>query len=207
VSRLARGLRFLTRAVEITRGKSGDRPGRGPENVSDARRVAGRDPGLGQHVPRSDCSSERRERGADDASQNRSGTSTVKCQKAMPIVTQMKMLIAIVLRQSRSDRSPHAGGRSVARQSAVRRRDKARSLRGGLRAALTAAFPKRLMGLEPTTFCMEIVCEFRIKARLSGFRLNAITGDYRQFGHFWSPQCQRPPGRSSGAPRVLARAS
>jgi hypothetical protein len=42
------------------------------------------------------------------------------------------------------------------------------------------------MGLEPTTFCMAIVCEFRINACQSGFRTNPITGDYARFGRCWS---------------------
>jgi hypothetical protein len=53
-------------------------------------------------------------------------------------------------------------------------------------------FSKRLMGLEPTTFCMAIVCEFRINACFCGFRLNPITGDYRGFAGYWSPN--GPPG-------------
>src|SRR3954454_21887562 len=72
--------------------------------------------------------------------QNRSGTRTVKCQKAMPIITQMKTLIAIVLRQSRSDRGRQAGGRAVAHRWAVRRWDRARSLRVGLRATRLTLF-------------------------------------------------------------------
>jgi hypothetical protein len=48
------------------------------------------------------------------------------------------------------------------------------------------------MGLEPTTFCMAIVCEFRINACFCGLRLNPITGDYRRFGVYWSPN--GPPG-------------
>ena len=51
--------------------------------------------------------------------------------------------------------------------------------------------PKGLMGLEPTTFCMAIVCDFRINASLRGFRLNPITGDYRGFGVYWSPNGPR----------------
>jgi hypothetical protein len=51
---------------------------------------------------------------------------------------------------------------------------------------------KRLMGLEPTTFCMAIVCEFRINACFCGFPLNPITGDYRGFARYWSPN--GPPG-------------
>jgi hypothetical protein len=33
------------------------------------------------------------------------------------------------------------------------------------------------MGLEPTTFCMAIVGDFRINAWFCGFHLNRITGD------------------------------
>jgi hypothetical protein len=54
------------------------------------------------------------------------------------------------------------------------------------------AYPKRLMGLEPTTFCMAIVCVFRINAYFCGFRLNPITVDYRGFSRYWSPN--GPPG-------------
>jgi hypothetical protein len=43
------------------------------------------------------------------------------------------------------------------------------------------------MGLEPTTFCMAIVSAIRINACFCGFRLNPITGDYRGFGRYWSP--------------------
>jgi hypothetical protein len=39
------------------------------------------------------------------------------------------------------------------------------------------AFQERLMGLEPTTFCMAIVSTDRIDAWFCGFRLNPITGD------------------------------
>jgi hypothetical protein len=46
---------------------------------------------------------------------------------------------------------------------------------------------KRLMGLEPTTFCMAIVCDFRINGWFCGFRVNPITWDYRGFRVYWSP--------------------
>jgi SAM-dependent methyltransferase len=40
---------------------------------------------------------------------------------------------------------------------------------------------ERLMGLEPTTFCMAIVLTTRISACFCDFRLNQIAGDYRGF--------------------------
>ena len=46
---------------------------------------------------------------------------------------------------------------------------------------------KRLMGLEPTTFCMAIVWAIRINAWLCGSWLNPITADYRRFARYWSP--------------------
>ena len=49
----------------------------------------------------------------------------------------------------------HAGDHRVPRRPAPRTK-KPRDLQG---------FFKRLMGLEPTTFCMAIVCELRINAR------------------------------------------
>src|SRR3954451_7242228 len=57
-------------------------------------------------------------------------------------------------------------------------------------------FLKRLMGLEPTTFCMAIVCDFRIIAWFCGFRLNPITGDYRGFARYWSPNGPRATVRA-----------
>jgi hypothetical protein len=64
-------------------------------------------------------------------------------------------------------------------------------------------FRERLMGLEPTTFCMAIVCDFRINASLRGFRLNPITGDYRGFGGYWSPgaRCRAAYGSADHALR------
>src|SRR3954454_3588383 len=52
------------------------------------------------------------------------------------------------------------------------------------------------MGLEPTTFCVAIVWAIRINAWFCGFRLNPITGDYRGFARYWSPQSQRPVDRA-----------
>jgi len=60
-----------------------------------------------------------------------------------------------------------------------------------LRKALKRVSRKRLKGLEPSTFCMAIVCDFRINAWFCGFRLNRITGDYRGFGVLWSPNGHR----------------
>jgi hypothetical protein len=38
-------------------------------------------------------------------------------------------------------------------------------------------FPKRLMGLEPTTFCMAIVCGSRLYGWKAALRVNPIAGD------------------------------
>jgi hypothetical protein len=51
------------------------------------------------------------------------------------------------------------------------------------------------MGLEPTTFFMAIVWEIRINAWFCGFRVNPITGDYRRFARYWSPN--GPPVHTS----------
>src|SRR4051794_28021763 len=59
------------------------------------------------------------------------------------------------------------------------------------------------MGLEPTTFCMAIVCTIRISACLRGSRVNPITGDYRGFGVYWSPN--GPPGHEPLAQREALR--
>ena len=53
-------------------------------------------------------------------------------------------------------------------------------------------FPKRLMGLEPTTFCMAIVYGSRLFAGEAALRLSPITGNYRRFAVVWSPN--GPPG-------------
>jgi hypothetical protein len=55
------------------------------------------------------------------------------------------------------------------------------------------------MGLEPTTFCMAIVLTIRLNASFCGFRLNPITGDYRRFARYWSPN--GPPASTSDATR------
>jgi hypothetical protein len=52
------------------------------------------------------------------------------------------------------------------------------------------------MGLEPTTFCMAIVWTIRMNAWFCGFRLNPITGDYRRFRRYWSPNGP-PSGRAN----------
>jgi hypothetical protein len=44
---------------------------------------------------------------------------------------------------------------------------------------------------------MAIVCTIRMSACFCGFRLNPITGDYRGFARYWSPQCQRPVRRGT----------
>src|SRR3954451_652148 len=49
------------------------------------------------------------------------------------------------------------------------------------------------MGLEPTTFCMAIVCTIRINAWFCGVRVNPIPGDYRRFSRYWS--LNGPPSR------------
>jgi hypothetical protein len=79
---------------------------------------------------------------------------------------------------------------------------------------LVRLFAKRLMGLEPTTFCMAIVLTFRVHAWFCGSRVNPITGDYRGFGVYWSPNGHRlnverrgrldPRGSTTGRHRSYA---
>ena len=52
------------------------------------------------------------------------------------------------------------------------------------------------MGLEPTTFCMAIVCDGALSSEKVAVHLNPITVDQRGFSVVWSPSV---PGEATQA--------